>query len=125
MLDVYAFNARSKIREQCVEYAEKLFIQYPYEQYCEQYFSRLCRMNKVYKYKYAYQECYDACQLAYIYSIYRCSISEHNNIDGYVCAYIKKLMKIYFIAALTICDDAKNICFENGFMRINGDDYRI
>ena len=110
---------------QGTEVAEKLFVEYPYEQYCERFFYRLCKINRLHKHKYAYQECYDACQLAYMYSIYRCSVSTLKNSDGYVCAYIKKLMKIYFIAALVICDDAKNICSENGFLKINGDDYRV
>ncbi|MDO4470617.1 MAG: hypothetical protein Q4C84_12300 [Bacillota bacterium] len=40
-------------------------------------------------------------------------------------AYIKKVMKIYFIAALVIADDAKNLCIENNFERLYDDDYRI
>ena len=125
MLDTYAFRAIDKVRVQNVECTGKLFLQYPYEQYCEKIFNKLCKINGIHKYKYAYQECYDACQLAYIYSIYRCSASVLNIHDWYVCAYINKMLKIYFIAALAVCDDAKNICTENGFLRINGDDYRV
>lgn len=121
MLNVYAYSAIEKIRIQEVEYVNKLFLKYPYEQYCEKYFYKLCRVYKIGKQKYEYQECYDACQLAYMYSIYRCSVSNNCFCDWYVDAYIKKMMKIYFIAAIVICDDAKNICKENGFLQITAD----
>ncbi len=125
LLDVYAFTAIRKVREQESSCVEKLFLKYPYEEYCEKYFKRLCAINRIYQGKYAYQECYDACQLAYMYSIHRCSVSCNNTIDGYVGAYIKKIMKIYFIAAIVICDETGNICKENGFSHITMDDYRV
>ena len=34
-------------------------------------------------------------------------------------------MKIYFIAAIAICDETKNICMENDFSRIDVEDYRV
>ena len=125
MLDVYSFNAIQRIRANETASAEKLFLQYPYEQYFEKNFNRLCKKNRLQKYKYAYQECYDACQLAYMYSIYQCSVNKNKIYDWYVDAYIKKVMKIYFIAAIVICDDVQNICKENDFARIAVDDYRV
>lgn len=125
MLNEYAYRAIEKIKNRNTELVEKMFTVYPYEQHCEKNFYWLCGRYKISKNKYAYQECYDACQLAYMYSIYRCSVSANNVCEGYVKAYIKKVMKIYFVAALVICDDARNICRENGFLRIEGDDYRV
>lgn len=125
MLNEYAYRAIEKIKNRNTELVEKMFMVYPYGQHCEKNFYWLCSTYKISEYKYAYQECYDACQLAYMYSIYRCSVSPNNVCEGYVKAYIKKVMKIYFIAALVIYDDAGNICRENGFLRIEGDDYRV
>lgn len=34
-------------------------------------------------------------------------------------------MRIYFVAALVLADDAKNLCKENGFSRLYDGDYRI
>ena len=123
-MEVYTFRAIEKVRLKG-ECAERLFLRYPYNQYFERNFERLCRRNRIYKHNYAYQECYDACQLAYIYSIYRCSVSNKNIYDSYVAAYINKVMRIYFIAALVICDDGKNICAENDFKRISSDEYNV
>lgn len=125
MLDVYTYRAIEKIRIKDTSCVDRLFLMYPYEKYCEKYFWGLCRKYKLYKYNYAYQECYDACQLAYIYSLHRCSVSSKSIYDNYVEAYIKKLMKIYFIAAVTVYDDTKNICKENNFFRIATDSYRV
>lgn len=46
------------------------------------------------------------------------------NLD-YVLAYIRKVMKIYLIAALTVCNDVQNICKLNNFKSINFDNYEV
>ena len=40
-------------------------------------------------------------------------------------AYVRKVMRIYTIAALTIYNDASNLCKMNGFQRINSDNYQV
>ena len=72
-----------------------------------------------------YDECFDACQLAYLYSLYECSINPKQKYEGYVVAYIKKVTRIYFVGALTIYNDTRNLYKENNFRAISMEDYRI
>ena len=53
------------------------------------------------------------------------TVETKKSADGYIMAYIRKLMKIYVIAALTICNDADNLCKINGFRRIDSDSYQV
>ena len=77
------------------------------------------------KNSYQYKECYDACLTAYLYSLYHCAISAKREKEGYIMAYIRKLMRIYIIAALTVHDDASNLCKINGLRRIDADSYQV
>lgn len=114
-----------RIKKSNCDKIEKMFLEYNYEMYFRKNFNVLCAKFHIRKDTYYYQECYDASQLAYLYSIYQCSIKDIRGKECYVLAYIKKVMKIYFIEALVIADDAKNLCIENNFERLYDDDYRI
>ena len=94
---------------------DELCQKYNYEIYFQNNFRRICYYYQVKKNSYQYQECYDACLMAYLYSLCHCAISTKRDKDGYIMAYIRKIMKIYAIAALTVYNDANNICKINGF----------
>lgn len=98
---------------------------YNYETYFQNNFRRVCYYYRVRKNSYQYQECYDACLTAYLYSLYHCAISTKRDKDGYIMAYIRKLMRIYAIAAITVCNEADNICKINGFRRVDSDSYQV
>lgn len=98
---------------------------YDYKIYFEDNFFRVCRYYYVKRNSYQYQECYDACMTAYLYSMYHCAISTKKDKEEYIMAYTRKLMKIYAIAALTISNESRNICKYNGFRRISVDSYEV
>lgn len=125
LLDVYSYNAIKRIRNQNIYDIDAMFSKYTYEVYFEKNFKRLCRIYAIRQDAYAYQECFDASQLAYMYCIHQCSIKELRYNEFYVWSYIRKVMRIYFIAALVLADDAKNLCKENGFSRLYDGDYRV
>lgn len=104
---------------------DELYKEYSYEEYFQVNFLRVCRYYRVRKNSYQYQECYDAAMTAYLYSLYHCAVSAKKEEAGYVVAYIRKLMKIYVIAALTISDEANNICRIHKFRRIDSDNYQV
>lgn len=125
LLDVYSYNAIKRIQNKNIYDIDVMFSKYTYEVYFEKNFRRLCRIYNVRKNAYKYQECFDASQLAYMYCIHQCSIKELRHNEFYVWSYIRKVMRIYFVAALVIADDAKNLCEENDFRRLYDGDYRI
>lgn len=125
LLDVYSYNAIKRIQSKNNYDIDAMFSKYTYEVYCEKNFKRLCRLYAVRKNAYEYQECLDASQLAYMYCIHQCSMKELRNNEFYVWSYIRKVMRIYFVAALVLADDAKNLCKENGFSRLYDGDYRF
>ena len=47
------------------------------------------------------------------------------NKTNYCWKYIRKLMRIYVIAAITVCTEADNICKINGFRRVDSDSYQV
>lgn len=104
---------------------DRMYQRYPFDECCMPYLKWLCRRYGVRQNAYLYQECFDAVMLSYLYSICRCSLLEDREDERHVTAYIKKLMKIYLIVAMTISDDGRNLCRENGFRQINCDDYRV
>ena len=110
-------NHEVNIDEMCKEYN--------YEIYFKDNFRRVCYYYRVKRNSYQYQECYDACSTAYLYSLYHCAVSAKRNKEGYIMAYTRKLMRIYVIAALTISNDANNLCKINGFRRIDSDSYQV
>lgn len=126
LLNVYSFNAIERIKKQGGSLVNEMFGKYSLEEYFYPYFKRLCYKYNVRRNAYLYQECYDAGMLAYVYSIYRCSIMKDRDNLQHVKAYIWKIVKIYFIAAMVISDDSRNLCKENGFKQVNcNEDYRI
>ena len=102
-----------------------MYLHYPFETVCEPYMKWLCVRYRIRQHAYLYQECFDAVMLAYMYSICRCSLLPDRDNAEHVKEYIKKLMKIYVIAAITISNDSQNLCIENGFRQVNCDDYRV
>lgn len=125
MLYTYSYNSINRIIEEYELNIEELCGEFSYEEYFEQNFRRVCYYYQVKKSSYQYQECYDACLTAYLYSLYHCAISPKRNKKGYTIAYIRKLMRIYTIAALTVCNDANNLCRVNGFQRIDVENYQV
>ena len=55
--------------------------------------------------------------LAYMYSISRCVYSKIENVEG----YIRKMIRISFVWGITIFDEGRNICSQNGFSRVHVD----
>lgn len=121
LLYTYSYNSIDRISMQYNIDIQKLCEEYTYETYFENNFKRICYHFQIRKNSYQYQECYDACTTAYLYSLYHCAISPKRNVEGYIMAYVRKVMRIYTIAALTIYNDANNLCKINGFRRIDSD----
>lgn len=126
MLNVYSYTAIQAAKSRHGSVVDDMYKKYSYEEYFLPYFKRLCVRHKVRKHAYLYQECLDAGMLAYMYSICRCSVMEDRDDTEHVKAYIWKIVKIYFTAAMVIADDSGNLCRENGFRQVKaGEDYRV
>lgn len=106
-------TARMKAPEPIAKYYEK----FPFDHYAEPHIKRNLRVNKIREHKLAYQECYEAGILAYMYSISRCVYSKIENVEG----YIRKMIRISFVWGITIFDEGRNICSQNGFSRVHVD----
>lgn len=125
LLHIYSYNSIERIVIKYKVDINELCERYNYQYYFKDNFMRVCSYYRVRISSYQYQECYDACMTAYLYSLCHCAISMKRDEDGYVTAYIRKLMKIYIVAALTICNETNNICKINGFKRIDADSYSV
>ena len=125
LLYTYSYNSINHIIAKYDVNINELCKKYNYETYFQNNFRRVCYYYRVRKNSYQYQECYDACLTAYLYSLYHCTISTKRDKDGYIMAYIRKLMRIYAIAAITVCNEADNICKINGFRRVDSDSYQV
>lgn len=126
LLRVYSYNAIERIQSRNRNIVVDMFKKYSLGEYFEPYFKRLCYKYGVRRNDYLYQECYDAGMLAYVYSIYRCSIMKDKDNSQHVKAYIWKIVKIYFVAAMVISNDSENLCKENGFRQVNcTEDHRV
>lgn len=121
----YSYNSINRIVMQYKVNIKELCEEYTYEDYFEKNFKRVCYHFQIRKNSYQYQECYDACITAYLYSLYHCAISTKRCEEGYIIAYVRKVMRIYAIAAIAICDDANNLCKINGFQRVDADSYQV
>ena len=103
-------TARMKAPELMIKYYEK----FPFDHYAEPHIKRNLRVNKIWEHNLAYQECYEAGILAYMYSISRCVYSKIENVEG----YIRKMIRISFVWGITIFNEGRNICRQNGFSRV-------
>ena len=121
----YSFNSINRIKTQYKVDIQELCKEYTYKIYFEKNFKRICYFFRISKCSYQYQECYDACTTAYLYSLCHCAVRPKRSDEGYIMAYVRKVMRIYTIAALTIYNDASNLCKMNGFQRINSDNYQV
>ena len=106
-------TARMKAPELMIKYYEK----FPFDHYAEPHIKRNLRVNKIWEHNLAYQECYEAGILAYMYSISRCVYSKIENVEG----YIRKMIRISFVWGIIIFDEGRNICSQNGFSRVHVD----
>ena len=126
LLSVYSYNGIDRIKKQSGNTVDEMFKKYSYKEYFQPYFKHLCYKYNVRRNAYLYQECFDAGMLAYMYSIYRCSIMKDRDNSQHIKAYIWKIVKIYFIAAMVISNDSGNLCKANGFKQVNcNEDYRV
>lgn len=123
LLDVYCFNAISRIKGDHESEVDILARKYPYNDYCVRYFKKLCRRYRVSPSSILRADCEEACLLAYLYAICQCSIKE--DYDQYILPYIYKVMRIYFCAALVLGDESAIICRRNGLQRVSVDDYGV
>ena len=62
----------------------------------------------------AYQECFDAAMLCYMYGIARCAVCNYENVRG----YLWKMMSRSIILAMGCLDETKQICTENRYRRV-------
>ena len=106
-------TANLKSPELIIKYYER----FPFELYAEPYIKRYLRSNKIWENSLAYQECFEAGILAYMYSISRCVCSRIDNVEG----YIKKMIPISFVWGITVYDETRDICRHNGFLRVQLD----
>lgn len=90
-------RAIERDRMRASERAQKLMVQFPYENY-ERYFAYRIRKYGVHEHKYAWQECVEASFSAYLCSIYRCAAENYAHVDR----YIKKMGRIFICCAVVL-----------------------
>lgn len=125
LLNKYSTKAIKRITSNNTETVNNMYEKYPYAEYSLKYSKKLCYKYRVHSTDYRYQECMDAAMLAYMYSICQCSIKDYKDDKEHVTAYIRKVTQIYFMAAITISEETRNICIENGFRQVNVDEWNI
>ena len=125
MLNIYSYNGIARVTAQMGDTITYMYNDYPYERYFFPYFKKLCYKYAIRQCSYLYQECYDAGMLAYMYSICRCSVMKDKGNAEHVKAYIWKLVRIYFIAAIVIEKEFINVCREKGYKQVDCNDYRV
>ena len=116
-LNKYAPRAIDKVQNACPAAVDEYYKRYPFEDFAERIIRYRLRKNEIYPSQAKYDDCYDACVLAYLYSIHRCA---YLGVD-YVRAYISKMIRIYMMCAIVVYDDAKNLCRENNFREVRID----
>ena len=95
----------------------RYYEKFPFELCAEPYIKRYLRANKIWENSLAYQECFEAGILAYMYSISRCVCNRIDNVEG----YIRKMIPISFVWGITVYDETRAICCHNGFSRVQLD----
>lgn len=126
LLSDYSYNAIDRMKNRYSDAIDEMYKQYSYNEYLQPYFKHLCYIYRIRENAYLYQECLDAAMLAYMYSICRCSILKDRDNSEHVKAYIWKMVKIYFVAAIVISNDSGILCKENGFRQVNcNEDHRV
>ena len=121
-LNIYCHKAIDKVQSICPDAVNEYYKRYPFDEYAEFPIKKQLKKYGVFSSQARYSDCYDACMMAYLYSIHRCAYLGANHVS----AYINKMIRIYAICALVIYDDAKNLCKENKFRDVYIDaDYSI
>ena len=118
-LNYYSPKAIGQIVSICPDTVNEYYSLYPFEEYGEPFIKKRLSGYRVFSHQARYQDCYDAGMLAYLFSIHRCAFLHVEN----VTAYINKMIRIYVICALVLCDDAKNLCRTNGLKEVRIDAY--
>jgi len=116
-INIYCIGKIEKIRNLHSEKVNEYMNRYPFEECADGYIKKQLRIHKIYSSHSHYDDCYDAGIMAYLYSIHRCAEMSYS----YTEFYMKKLIRIYIICALVICNDTKNLCQINGFREIRLD----
>ncbi len=102
---------------------QRLYAQYPFETYGENYFKSLRYRFHIRKDSCLCQESYDVGMLAYMYSVVRYYINAE--IEEHIIKYLYKVIRIYFICVLNISKERQEICKEHHLSWIDQDDYRF
>ena len=108
MMDEYIPRTLRQAQAQKAEAVLQLYREYPYEDY-EGIIRRKLGYWKIRESDLAYQECYDAAMVEYMYSIARCALADLKHVRY----YILKMIRIGIVVGLVLHDDAKNLCREN------------
>lgn len=121
LLERYVEHALKRIQAEHGDKLAELYERYPYEEFGEKLIKRCLRQLRIAEGSYAYQECYDAGMMAYLYTVHRCAVIEMRVFK----AYANKVMRIYMNCTLVVCDDSRNLCRENRFRQVKLDAPRI
>ena len=116
-LNQYAYTAMEHAREACGDRVDEYLQRYPFEAIAEQPIRYHLMRYGISRASGAYDDCYDAGMLAYLYTIHRCA---QMNCD-YVLPYLLKMLTIYIPDALILYRDSHNLCHINGFREIRID----
>lgn len=116
-LDDYACRSMERVRTQYQERVTEWFARFPFEEYGHRYICIQLRRCRIFAGHAAYDDCYEAGMLAYMYSVHRCAAL---NCD-YTLPYIRKMVRIYVLCALVVYRDAYNLCRANGFREVRLD----
>lgn len=116
-LEDYACRSMERVRTQFPEQVAKWLTRFPFEEYGHKYICVQLYRYRVLTGNAAYDDCYEAGMLAYLYSIHRCAALGCD----YTIPYIRKMVRIYVLCALIVYRDAHNLCRANGFREVRLD----
>ncbi len=116
-LERYIPESIERFAALCPERAEEYMRRWPYELYADAQIRRQLRRMRLSPANMLYDDCVDAGMLAYLYSIYRCAYMRYEHTEQ----YIRKMIRVLVICALSAGREAEAICAENGFTRLKLD----
>lgn len=116
-LEEYAYRSIERVRMQFPEQVAEWLALFPFEEYGHRRICAQLYRCRIFAGHAAYDDCYEAGMLAYLYSMHRCAAL---NCD-YTVPYIRKMVRIYVLCALIVYRDAHNLCRANGFREVQLD----
>lgn len=98
-VDIYMPNSIKKIGLIIPDEIMNLYNLYPFDVYGDPYLKAKLKDYGIRKSDLAFDECYDAAMIGYIYSIHRCAYMKYAHIENYIKFMIRCCIKIGVVLA--------------------------